>query len=199
MEYTIFRDVLIILVSIAAVLSALVGGLLFFLLRSALMKDITSEVNKRLDDECRKLRGQTDIQAGVTYWTQKMYDHAIDFTKRALEDAGDVLDDDRIIFGQSNLAYYYAEKHRQQPSWDLREEAIELAKIGYEKYSSTVSKYKKPDWMDNYAFVRTSFIKDDEEKEEVTRLINELLSRGDLKTVHNYLKEYKQGIQSLEF
>jgi len=199
MQYEILRDVLIIVVSVVAVLSALIGGLVFFLLRAALIKDITTEVIKQVDRECRKIRGQSDIQAGVTYWTQGMYNHAIDFTNRALAEAGDVLDEDRIIFGKSNLAYYYAEIHRKQPSWNLREEAIELAQIGYEKYSPTISKYKKPDWIDNYAFVRATFIKDSDERDEITQLIDRLLLRGDLEAIHLYLQEYKQHIQNLEF
>ena len=199
MQYEILRDVLIISISVIAVLGALIGGLLFFILRAALMRDITDEVNKRLDTECRRLRGQTDIQAGVTYWTQGMYKHAIDFTKRALADAEDVLDEDRVIMGKSNLAYYYAETHRKQPSWNLKEEAIELAQIGYENYSLTNPKYKKPDWIDNYAFVKATFIKNSKERDEVNELLDILLSRGDLEEMHAYLKGYKEDIRKLEF
>jgi len=121
MQYEILRDVLIIVMSAAAVLAALIGGLLFFLLRTVLTKDITTEVDKHVDKECRKLRGKSDMQAGVTYWIQKMYDHAIDVTQRALTEAGDVLDESQVIFAKSNLGFYYSEKHKQQPSLHLKE------------------------------------------------------------------------------
>ena len=85
MQYEILRDVLIIVISATAVLAALIGGLLFLFLRMILMKDIIAKVDKRLDKECRKLLGQTNMQAGVTYWMQHLYDNAIDITKKPLQ------------------------------------------------------------------------------------------------------------------
>jgi len=198
MQYEILRDVLILVISGAAVLAALIGGLLFFLLRTVLMKDISTEVGKHMDKECRKLRGQSDMQAGVTYWIQKMYDHAIDVTQRALTEAGDVLDEPQVIFAKSNLGFYYAEKHKQQSSWNLKEEAIDLTKIGFEKYSPSISEFRKPDWIDNYVFVKSVFVQSSNEREQVIQLIDKLLSRTDLKSVHTYLEESKQYALGLE-
>ena len=197
MQYAILRDVLIIVISAGAVLAALIGGLMFFILRTALLKDITAEVTKHVDRECRKLRGQSDMQVGVTYWIAAMYDHAIDVTNRALREAEDVLDESQIIFAKSNLGYYYAEKHKKKPSWHLKEEAIALTKIGFERYSPTNPDFKKPDWIDNYVFAKATFVQTKSEREEVTKLIDDLLSRADLEVIHAFLKESKQYVSAL--
>jgi len=198
MQYEIFRDVLVIVISVTAVLGAIIGGMIFFLLRTALIKDITTEVNKHLDKACRKLSGQTDVQAGVTYWLRGMYDYAISNTERALSDAGDVLDEKQIIFAKSNLGYYYAEKHKRQSTWHLKESAIALTKIGFEKYSPTITDFKQPDWIDNYAFARAIFAQTASEGEEIIELIDSLLLRTDLTTIHAYLEESKQYILGSE-
>jgi len=198
MQYEVLRDVLIIVVSAAAVLAAIIGGLLFFLLRTVLMKDITTEVGKHMDKECRKLRGQSDLQLGVTYWTARMYDHGIDVTQRALTEAGDVLGESQAIFAKSNLGFYYAEKHKQQPSWHLKEAAVDLTKIGFKKYSPSISEFKEPDWIDNYVFVKSVFVQFSSEREEVIQLIDTLLLRADLESVHTYLEESKQYALGLE-
>ena len=197
MQYEILRDVLIIVVSAIAVLSALIGGLLFFLLRSVLMQDITTKVNKRVDKECRKLRAISDVQLGVTYWMQKSYDRAIEVTKRALEDAEDILDEAKVIFAKSNLGFYYAEKHKQEPTWHRKEEAIELTKIGFEKYSPSVSRFQQPDWIDNYVFVKVAFVQTSKERKDVVQLIDNLLLRGDLETIHVYLEDSKTYVSGL--
>lgn len=197
MQYEIFRDVLIIVVSVTAVLGALIGGLVFFLLRATLMKDISIEASKHLDKECRKLIARTDIQLGVTYWMQKSYDNSIDVTKRALAQAGDVLEETQVIFAKSNLGFYYAEKHKQQPLWQRKEEAINLTRIGFEKYSASVPEFQKPDWIDNYIFVKAVFAQTGSEREEVIQLINELLLRGDLEAIHAYLEDSKKYVSEL--
>jgi len=198
MQYEIFRDVLIIVISVTAVLGALIGGLVFFLLRTALIKDITTEVGKHVDKACRKLTGQADVQAGVTYWIRGMYDYAINNTERALREAEDVLDEKQIIFAKSNLGYYYAEKHRQQPIWHLKEPAIALTKVGFEKYSPTILDFKQPDWIDNYVFVKVTFTQTASEREEVIELIDSLLLRTDLAMIHAYLEESKQYALNLQ-
>lgn len=198
MQYEILRDVLIIAVTLTAILGALIGGLVFFLLRTVLMKNITTEVSKQVDKECCKLRAISDVQIGVTYWMQKLYDRAIEVTKRALEDAEDVLDESKVIFAKSNLGFYYAEKHKQKPIWRRKEEAIELTKIGFEKYSPSVSEFQQPDWIDNYVFVKATFVQTSREREEVVQLIDNLMSRGDLETVHVYLEESKTYVLGLK-
>ena len=197
MQYEILRDVLIIGVSAVAVFSALISALVFFILRAVLMKDITTEVNKRVDTECRKLRATADVQLGVTYWIQKSYDRAIDVTKRALEDAEDILDEAKVIFAKSNLGFYYAEKHKQEPTWHMKEKAMELTKIGFEKYSSSVSKFQQPDWIDNYVFVKAAFVQTIKERQDVIQLVNDLLLRGDLETIHCYLEQSKAYVSGL--
>jgi len=194
MQYEIFRDVLIIVVSVSAVLGALIGGLVFFLLRTVLIKDITGEVNKQVDRACRKLTGQSKTQAGVTSWMQHLYDRAIELTKQALTEAGDVLDESELIFAKSNLGYYYAEKHKKQPSLDLKEKAIDLTKIGFERYSPSIPEFQKPDWIDNYVFVKAVFVQTGKERTEVLQLIDELLLRNDLAPIHAYLEESKQYV-----
>ncbi|MCK4274659.1 MAG: tetratricopeptide repeat protein [Dehalococcoidales bacterium] len=194
MQYEIFRDVLVILISVTAVLGAIIGGMIFFLLRTALIKDITVEVNKQVDKECRKLRGQSKAQAGVSYWMQHRYDNAIEATQQALAEARDVLDKWELIFAESNLGYYYAEKHKQQPAWELKEEAIELTKTGFERYSPSIPRFQKPDWVDNYVYVKATFVKTDKEREEVVQLIDELLLRDDLAKIHTFLEDSKKDV-----
>ncbi len=194
MQYEILRDVLIIVISVTAVLGAVIGGLIFFLLRTVLIKDVTTEVNKQVDKACRKLRGQSKSQAGVTYWLQRSYDNAIEVTKQALTEAGDVFDESELIFAKSNLGYYYAEKHKRQPLWGLKEEAIDLAQIGFERYSPSLLGFQKPDWIDNFVFVKAVFVQTNKEREEVVQLIDELLSRNDLAKIRDYLEESKQYV-----
>lgn len=197
MQYEILRDVLIIVVSVTAVLGALIGGLVFFLLRTALLKDITTEVDKRVDKECCKLRAISDVQLGVTYWMQKSYDRAIGVTKRALDDAEDILDESKVIFAKSNLGFYYGEKHQKETIWHRKEEAIELTKIGFEKYSSSVSEFQQPDWIDNYVFVMARFVETNREREEVVQLIDNLMTRHDLESICDYLEESKIYVSGL--
>jgi len=200
MRYEILRDVLIIVVTAAAVLSALIGGLVFFVLRSILIKDVSSEVNQKVDSECRKLNGLSDIQLGVTYWIQKSYDNAIKVTERAIFQAQDVLSEDRLIFAKSNLGFYYAEKHKyalkqkQKPFWHWKQKAIELTKVGFDRYSASTPDLQAPDWIDNYVFVRVVFAQTDSEKAEIIQLIDELLPRGDLEAVRRYLEQSKEYI-----
>lgn len=194
MQYEILRDLLIIVVSITAVFGVLIGGLVFFLLRTVLVKDITTEVDRRVDKECRRLRGQSKTLAGVTYWLQHSYDTAINITKQALTESGDVLSESDLIFAKSNLGYYYAEKHKQQPLWKQKEEAIDLTRIGFEKYSASIPEFQKPDWIDNFVFVKAVFTQTSNERDELVQLINELLLRTDLALIHAYLKESKQYI-----
>lgn len=195
MQYDIFRDLITIVIGVTAVLGAIIGGLLFFVLRAALIKDIMGEVNKQIDKTCRKLAGQTDSQAGITYWVAKMYDQAINVTKRALTDAEDVLDKSQVIFAKSNLGFYYAEKHRVQQSFELKEEAIALTKIGFEEYSSTKVALRQPDWIDNYVFTKVTFVETKSERIEIIELINKLLLRADLARIHNYLEDSKKFVQ----
>ncbi len=197
MQYEILRDVLVIVTSVTAILGALIGGLVFFLLRVALMKDITAEVSKYVNKECCKLRAILDVQLGVTYWMQKSYDKAIEVTKRALVDAEDILAESKVIFAKSNLGYYYAEKHKQESAPHRKEEAIELTKVGFEKYSPSVSEFQQPDWIDNYVFVKAAFVQTNREREEVIQLIDNMISRGDLETIHIYLEESKTYVSGL--
>lgn len=190
-KYEVFRDLLVVMVGAGALIGAIAGGLVYLVLRGTLVRDISASVAKRVDKQCRQLAGQTDIQAGVTYWTQKMYDHAIDRTQRALREAGDALDETQATFAKSNLAFYYAEKHKADVAWHLKHEALELAKIGYDKYSPTVDAFKKTDWIDNYVFVRAVFLQSVEERDTLLVEIEELLSRKDLGSIHRYLQDSK--------
>ncbi len=198
MEYEILRDLLVIVISVTAVLGALIGGLLFFLLRAALIRDITVGVNEQIDKACRKLTGQSDVQVGVTYWIRGMYDYAITNTERAISEAEDVMDEKQVTFAKSNLGYYYTEKHKIQTAWHLKEPAIALTKIGFEKYSPTDAVFKQPDWIDNYVFARATFAQTISEKEETINLIDGLLLRTDLEAIHGYLKESKEYLLALE-
>lgn len=197
MQYDILRDVLIIVVSVIAVLGAIIGGIVFFLLRESLTKDIKADVKKDVDRECRKLRGQSWTQAGVTYWMQHRYDKAIKVTKQAITEAGDVLDESELVFAKSNLGYYYGEKHKQQPQPDLKEEATDLTKIGFERYSPSINAFQEPDWIDNFVFVKAVFAQTNEERKEVLQLIDSLSLRGDLVRIYADLKETKQYLLTL--
>jgi len=198
MEYEILRDVLIIVVSVIAVVSAVIGGIIFFLLRSSLTRDVATEVNKRVDIECRKLRAISDIQLGVTYWIQNSYDRAIEVTQRALEDAEDILDETKVIFAKSNLGYYYAEKHKQEPIWHIKEEAMKLVKLGYEKYSPVIDdRFQQPDWIDNYVFVKAVFVQTSKERDDVVQFIDSLLPRKDLKSIKSCLGDSKKYVSEL--
>ena len=189
MQYEIFRDLLVVIGAVGAVIAAIVGGLGFFALRALLMRDISAVIKKRVDDQCRKIAGQTDIQAGVTYWTQQMYNHAIEVTDRAITQCGDVLDEPQMLYAKSNLAFYYAESHKKQPSWHLKHEAIAHAKLAFERYSPSIATLRKPDWIDNYLFVRVAFLESSQEREEVLKLIDDMLKRSDLQSVHDYLRQ----------
>jgi len=191
MRYEIFRDLLVVMVGAGALIGALAGGLLYLVLRGTLVRDVSASVTKRVDKQCRQLAGQTDIQAGVTYWAQGMYDHAIDRTQRALYAAGDVLDEIQVTFAKSNLAFYYADQHKADTAWHLKDEALKLAKIGYDKYSPSIDAFKKADWVDNYMYVRAVFLRSMKERDTLLVEIEELLSRRDLQSIHGYLQGSK--------
>lgn len=197
MQYDILRDVLIILGSVMAVFAAIIGGLIFFVLRAALMRDVTTTVSKQVDEECRKLRATADVQLGVIYWIQGAYDKAIDVTKRALNNAGDILDEEKIIFAKSNLGYYFGEKHKKEPLWCKKEEAIELTRIGSDRYSPHIPKFQHPDWVDNYMFVKATFVQTIKERDEVVQLIEQLKLRGDLQPIKAYLEGYRRYVSEL--
>jgi hypothetical protein len=184
------RDTILIVIAIIGAASAIIGVSLYFALRRTLESTIIKSAERRISRECRKIRAQSDIQAGVIDWLGGRLLHAIKKTKRGLKDGGDVLEEENIIWGKSNLGYYYAESHKQKPSWHLKKESIDLTKVGYDRYNPEESYYNNPDWIDNYIYVKVAFANTPQEKAELTELINNLLSRTDLQAIHQYLAEY---------
>ena len=201
MQYEIFRDLLIIVVAATAVFCAVIGALVFFTLRALLIRDITAEALKQVDKQCRKIRATALLQLGVVYWMIPMHntlDKAIEVTERALDEFEDIMEEDELVFAKSNLGFYYAEKHSKgTPLWDRKAEAIALTRVGFEKYSPTASKFRKPDWVDNYVFAKAMFIQTNSEKDEVIKLANEMLGRADLQSVHVYLEESRSHASGL--
>ncbi len=197
-DYEILRDTVLIVGGFLAVTAAIIGVSLYFSLHRALEHDIIQKATKLIDNECRRLRAQVDIQAGVIGWTAKMYDDAIEHTLRGLKEGKDLLAEREIIWAKSNLGYYYTEQHRQRAAWHLKQESIALTKIGYEKYSSTIPDFNHPDWIDNYIFACATFVSTIKEKEEVLALISNLLTREDLGHIRAYLEESKEYLSGLE-
>jgi len=196
-DYEILRDTVLIVLGFLAVVAAILGVSLYLSLRAALESNITQKATKRIDDECRRLRAQVDIQAGVIEWHAKAYDRAIEYTQRALVEAETLLSERQVTYAKSNLGFYYAEKHKVTPAWHLKEESIALTKIGFDKYSPTTADFNRPDWVDNYIFACATFVRTTEEKDEVLALIDSLLAHEDLQSIKQYLEESKAYVLGL--
>lgn len=196
-HYDILRDTVLIVLGFLAVVAAILGVSLYLSLRTALESKITQKATKHIDDECRRLRAQVDIQAGVIEWHARAYDRAIEYTQRALTKAEILLSERQVTYAKSNLGFYYAEKHKVTPVWHLKEESIALTKIGFDKYSPTAADFNRPDWVDNYIFARTTFVRTTKEKAEVLALIDSLLAREDLQSIKQYLEESKAYVLGL--
>lgn len=197
--YDILRDTILIVIGIIAAAAAIIGVSLYFALRRTLESEITKKAEQRISQECRKIRGQSDIQAGVIDWIGKRLNHAINKTNKALREAEDVLEETNIVWAKSNLGFYYAELHRQKPSEYLKDKSIELTKIGYDLYNPQEACYNNPDWVDNYLFVRVTFVSDNNEKSELLKEISELMTRDDLQSIKGYLEEYKTELSKRNF
>jgi|GEM_PF-1128342 len=183
--YDVFRDLLSIL--LALLVGA--GALLYLVIRREVGKKVTEDVEKRFF----RLEGELFIHEGVMYFLHDMYEWAIKCTKTALR-LKKYLRTHHVIVAKSNLAYYYGARHKHEEHWEDKEEAIKLAKSGYDKYDPLVEEFNRPHWVDNYVFVRASFARTDKEKAEVRQLIDRLLPRLDLQTIKHELFRHRDSL-----
>jgi hypothetical protein len=197
--YDLLRDVTLIELAVIALLATIIGVLIFYLLREMLTRDITKKVTELVSAECKKITARANIHAGVNHWLGKMYDTALKLTQIAITEGEDLLDEQEIIMAKSNCGYYLAEIHRKKPCQHLRDKAIEYVQIGYDKYDQLVGKYNRPEWVDNYVFVKACFCESKREQKEILDLIEKLITREDLKEIRDYLKETKTYLEERSF
>ena len=195
--YELLRDITLIELAVIALLAAIIGVLSFYILKATLTTDITKTIHKLVDKECMKIQARSNIHAGVNHWIGKMYDRAFRLTQMGIEQGSSLLEESEIIMAKSNCGYYLAEQHQISSSIHLKNKAIKYVKEGYEKYDQFKVGYHRPDWIDNYIFVKARFCTDRAEKTELLTLIEQLIVRDDLKDIRYDLNESKNYLVGL--
>ncbi len=190
--YDIFRDLLTIF--LALLLG--VGALLYLVIRKEVVEKVRDDIRK----EFSRINAKMNINVGLMYFYQGIYEEAIKETKKALrEENTEEIDK---IWAKNNLAYYYAADHtgyhpykevKEHSQPENKKEAIRLADYVYEEYDPLVDKYNKSAWVETCAFVKARFAETPEEKKEARKFIHALLPRRDLQSRKKELE------QSLDF
>jgi hypothetical protein len=196
-SYDLLRDITLIELAIIALLAAIIGVGLFYLLRDRLTKDITNKMKVLVDESCNRIQARANIHDGVIHWIGGMHERAFKLTQIGLELGAGLLDEPEVIMAKSNCGYYLAEDHQKKSLPHLKRKAIELVLTGYEKYDQLKDKYNRTDWIDNYIFVRTRFCETKLEQKEIVELINELSARNDLKDIREFLIDSKNYVVNL--
>jgi hypothetical protein len=195
--YDLLRDITLIELAVIALLAAIMGIVLFYLLRDKLTQDITNKTKVLIDDGCNRMQARANISGGVVHWIGGMYERAFKLTQEGLELGGHLLEEPEIIMAKSNCGYYLAEDHQKKSLPHLKNMALGYVRPGYEKYNYLSNKYNRTDWIDNYMFVRSRFCETKQEQKELLDLIEQMIKRNDLKDIWGYLNEYKSYLIGL--
>lgn len=163
-NYDVLKDTLTIVLSVSAVVIAILGYLVYLIMSERLRADtaLTSRV------ESLKVSVRLFLISGYTYWeyydaaTTKIPKHlvmAIEQTERALQTYNLLPEKDakkpdmerECYLIKNNLAYYFAERRNK----DDRERAIKYA----EDIRDGISRFpkEKENWLDTYSFVKKQY------------------------------------------
>lgn len=207
-KYEVFRDLLVILLALAAV----TGFAIYYLVLDAVskkamekVKDTIEEemttVGRELDRAIREIsreRGKSLIAIGLDFYADKDYQRAIDRTREALREAG--LDATNILRAKNNLAYYLTCEWQKSGVEQLATEARKLADEVYEKYDPTNDEYNYAAWVETWVFVHIHTAQTQEEMLQLRDKIKKFFTRPDLKTkwalLQNNLAELEQKINA---
>lgn len=197
-KYEVFRDILIIVLSLSAVGIALLGLAIYKLISQSL----DGKIETKLNEEMNFITCKFYIELSDIYWKHYERDYEIDSqisesekhylqmaieqSERALEKAN-FLDEKKfeslICVAKNNLAYHLA--MRGCPDDDKR--AIPLAKYVYDRvwnYDYKETCY----WVETYAFVLIR-LGDRQQKKKGLKIIEKILTRNDLP---DFVREYIQ-------
>ena len=127
------------------------------------------------------------MSLGLSLSLNKQYDNAIVQTRQALREQIDQLD---TLIAKNNLAYYYAQRHKEKPLTEKdKEDALKWANEVYRAYDKTNKDYDRPDFVDTYAFVKATLADSSKEKEEIRKIIAELIGRDEFHKIVTTLNE----------
>lgn len=190
-KYDIFRDLLVLLLSLAAV----IGYFLYLLLKLLLKKSINEHIQKSFST----LRGHIYITDGLRDYDRGDIERAIEYTEKALKENLSERDE---IWAKNNLAYYYAMlyKNPEFSQFINKQRVLEFAEFVFKKYNPCIKEYAEPDWVETYVFVRSRFANTIEEIEEIIKFIEEIIKnpflvtkKEDLEKTLTYLREKTQN------
>ena len=149
-KYEVLKDALIIVLTLAAIAIAVLGGAVYVIVRQTLLK----ETEQRINIERIKLRARLATSLGYAVYKMNLLQEAIEFTKEAHDLANDLdekeRENQRLIGAiRNNLASYFAEAGQDK----------DLAR-GYAKYIYNI-RHKFPEqsetWEKTYYEVLEAF------------------------------------------
>lgn len=182
MKYDIFKDLLIIILTTASVMIALIGYLAYRLLEK--------DVEKRVDELTNEVyqRSIAHILCGVgfacwcNYKSSKEFHqlkNALLFTRRAYQDHAiklnekNIINKEVILLIKNNLAYYVAEIYRLDKDEDVKEILKNTREANRElaiKYANEINKNKSRflehfnEWTDTYKFIHQHCVEKSDKK-----------------------------------
>lgn len=197
-EFEIFRDVLLVVLGLMAIIG--IGA--YRVLRGEIRRDLASE----MQGVAVEAASYTDLVSSHIYYLlhelrpgeiKKSY--AVDHARKSLtarpwakEELERRIEHWKVL-AANNLAYFLAWRHRQEPHWDDRGEALKLAGDSYRAYRGTDERlqypeeHKEPELLETYWYVRASFAQTKEDAEEICREVKKLLESPGLKPIHEAL------------
>ena len=212
-KYTVFRDILTLILSISALSVAALGVAIYKIISQSFERQIKARIEKinfqwdeRIQYEINRVISAFYLELSITYWRQyerdykmgkalpenkkEFLDLALRTGEKALEKVSK-LDEKKfeklICSVKNNLAYHLAA--RGFPSDFQR--IINLAKYAYDRiwnfdYKDTWI------WVETYAFVLVTMGSEDQKKEGLG-LIKELVDRKDIESQYKHYMKKKYG------
>ena len=200
-KFELFRDLLLVLLALAALIGAAMYHLVRDYVKEAVMAEVKekmAEAKKLVDEqvaanlskltkEISREKGLRLTTSGVDYWHSHELTMAIKLTKEALNEEGLRPSDNLLV--KSNLGYYLAESFATTHIDQEAKEAKELASEAYNSYDRNKEGYDRPEWVHNWAYVKRITAETMEEKTDLRGIINGFLQREDLKNVRDDLQQ----------
>lgn len=193
-KFELFRDLLLVLLALAAAIGVAIYKAVGESVKADVMKSVrVEEITRRLTQISREI-GRYLISIGTDCYERGDLTSAIRLTREALKEEG--LDEPNVIMAKNNLAYYLACNFKETKVEQYATEALKLANEVYAKYDTTNEPYKYPEWVETWVFVKTNTTEKEEELKNLAKKINEFLGRDDLKSKHSLLRHHLFTVQS---
>ena len=200
-KFDLFRDLLLVLLALAAAIGVAMYHLVRDSVKEAVMPEVKTETDKKaksieeqvaanlgkLTNEISRERGLRLIITGVDHWNSRELTMGSKRTREALNEEG-LTPFDKLL-AKSNLGYYLAESFAATHIPQEAKEAKELASEAYNGYDRNKEGYDRPEWVHNWAYVKRITAETMEEKTDLRGIINGFLQREDLKNVRDDLQQ----------